>query len=227
MFMLQRFYLLPLPLSLLQTLSQVSDGSSSSDGEHSLSNSLERAPGPLAPDSPTLPLPATVTTAAPPPRDKNNKPPKKPKSTSRNSQPLPSTSNTIIPSASGTITGGKDSKKSVSSKEKNRRKDKLFSDSESDSDIFTNTGPDLPLPFPADVSPTGVSVSGGDPLGAFGGGGKEVGDGEKRTGVLLLSDSSEDSVVMMGGSGKVFPGVQSVELVSEELRTLNSQVSGL
>jgi transcriptional regulator NrdR family protein len=165
-----------------QTGASSSEGSSSSsDGEHSLSNSLEPRPLPLTTsDHPlSLPSPSTApsTTSK---KDRASKPPQKTASSSRPpSQPFP------------TKTSRKEGHKSLR-KQKKKEKDSLFDDSDSGSDSFTSTSLDSSLPLPASrgIGPDPLlSPTSDDPLAlpTVDGGGEGEG-----VGILRLSDSSED-----------------------------------
>ena len=183
------------PLCLfLQTLND--EKSSSSDEDHSFSTSLDTTQDLLSPDHPPpLPLSKAAHTTA---------------GSSRNEKPR-----TISPSLQKTsqslshATAGKDNLKSI--RKQKRQKDKLFDDTDSDSDIFTSNSGDMALPFPAGVSQT---VATSDPLNVFDGSDDNKKSEGERVSVLRLSDSSDDSVVMAEKQGSVLPGSgpQSVHL---------------
>jgi transcriptional regulator NrdR family protein len=191
-----------------QTLS--SDRSSSSDEDHSFSTSLDTTHDLLSPDHP-LPLPLTkaVPTTTAGSSGRNEKPRTISSSSRKTTQPLPN------------ATTGKDNLKST--RKQKKQKDKLFDDTDSDSDIFTSTCGDLTLPPPANVSQTVVTS---DPLDVFDTSDSNMRGEAERVSVLRLSDSSDDSVVMTDRQGSVLPGViQSSEPESLHLRQQCSQLT--
>ena len=112
------------------------------------------------------------------------------------------------------VTEGRDT-----GKKQQRLKERLFSDSWSDSHSFTSTSRESSLPFQADVvAPVTIPTS-SDVLG-----GVETGEVES---ILLLSDSSDDSVVVSHGRESSVGLQSSTESHSERLLQQCSQVLSL
>ena len=193
------------PLCLFpQTLNEInSEKSSSSDEDHSFSTSLDTTHDLLSPDQPP-PLPLTKAAHTTSGSGRSEKPRTISPSSQKTSQSLSNT------------TAGKGNLKS--SRKQKRQKDKLFDDTDSDSDIFTSNSRDMALPLPASVSRT---VATSDPLDVFDGSDDNKKGEVERVSVLRLSDSSEDSVVVTERQGSVLPGS---EPQSAQLQQKCSQV---
>ena len=198
-----------------QTLPGVGNGCSSSDEEHSFSSSLGATHVPLTPThhpiaspppDPSITSTATIVSTCVKNKDK------KPTTVSSSQktfhpQPVSATENS--------------SQKSTSRESHKSNSNKLFGDSDSDSDIFTSSSQGLSsLSFPAHLGPDTVSASAVKVVG--------VDEGEEEVvesvSVLRLSDSSMDgSVVTSHGQGSSV-GVLSTEPQSERLVQQCSQV---